>query len=52
MKKKSRPGVRALARELHRSPSHICRVLHAERKPSDALARRLARLGIKFKEGK
>ena len=40
------PGVRALARSLHRSPSHICRVLKGQRKPSDRLARGLARMGI------
>ena len=51
-------GVRALARILHRSPSHICRVLKGERKPSAEIRRKLARRGVKFervltkKEGK
>ena len=49
MKKKSTPGVRALARELHRSPSHICRVLRGERQ-SMRLAKLLKKRGIKFKE--
>ena len=39
-------GVRALARSLHRSPSHICRVLKGERKPSAELRRKLRRRGI------
>lgn len=45
MKKKSKPGVRALARELHRSPSHICRVLRGERQ-SKRLAAKLRERGI------
>lgn len=50
-------GVRALARILHRSPSHICRVLKGERKPSAEIRRKLARRGVKLervykKEGK
>lgn len=44
MKKKS---LRALARELRRSPSHICRVLQGERKPSAELARKMRRMGLK-----
>ena len=40
-------GVRALARKLRRSPSHICRVLQGERKPSAELARKMRRLGLK-----
>lgn len=44
MKKKS---LRALARELRRSPSHICRVLRGERKPSAELARKMRRMGLK-----
>ena len=51
MKKKSKPGVRALARELHRSPSHICRVLNGERQ-SMRLAKLLKKRGIKVEEGK
>ncbi|MCR5838677.1 MAG: helix-turn-helix domain-containing protein [Kiritimatiellae bacterium] len=47
MKTKNRKlGVRALARELGRSPSHICRVLHGERRPSPALRRSLSKRGI------
>lgn len=42
---------RALARELHRSPSHICRVLRGERQ-SMRLAKLLKKRGIKVKEGK
>ena len=53
MKKKS---LRALARELRRSPSHLCRVLQGERKPSAELARKMRRIGLKpgelKKEGK
>ncbi len=44
--KNSRKGVRALARELGRSPSHICRVLHGERRPSPELRRALAKRGV------
>ena len=40
---------RALARELHRSPSHICRVLRGERQ-SMRLAKLLKKRGIKVKE--
>jgi len=48
-KKKS---LRALARELHRSPSHICRVISGERS-SRRLAIELKRRGYKIaKEGK
>ena len=47
MKKKSKPGVRALARELHRSPSHICRVMSGERS-SRRLAIELKRRGYKI----
>ena len=49
------PGVRALARSLHRSPSHICRVLKGERKPSAELERKMRKLGLKpgeVKEGR
>ena len=46
------PGVRALARILHRSPSHICRVLSGERKPSAELRRKLRRRGVKFEEAR
>ena len=49
MTKKSTPGVRALARELHRSPSHICRVLRGERQ-SMRLAKLLKKRGIKIEE--
>lgn len=42
---------RALARELHRSPSHICRVMRGERQ-SMRLAKLLKKRGIKVKEGK
>ena len=45
-KKKS---LRALARELHRSPSHICRVMSGERQ-SMRLAKLLKKRGIKVKE--
>ena len=45
-------GVRALARSLHRSPSHICRVLKGERKPSAELRRKLARRGFKPEEAR
>lgn len=41
------PGVRELARRLGRSPSHICRVLRGERKPSAELMRRLRAMGGK-----
>ena len=51
MTKKSKTGVRALARELHRSPSHICRVLRGERQ-SMRLTKLLKKRGIKVKEGK
>ncbi len=34
------------ARILHRSPSHICRVLKGERKPSAEIRRKLRRRGI------
>lgn len=40
---------RALARELHRSPSHICRVLRGERQ-SLRLTKLLKKRGIKVKE--
>ena len=43
---------RPLARKLHRSPSHIFRVLQGERKPSAELAAKMKKLGLKFKEGK
>lgn len=43
---KGKWGVRELARILHRSPSHICRVLSGERKPSAEIRRKLARRGI------
>ena len=43
---KGKWGVRELARILHRSPSHICRVLSGERKPSAELRRKLRRRGI------
>lgn len=46
-----RMSYRALARELHRSPSHICRVLRGER-VSARLSRLLAKRGIKTEEGK
>ena len=36
-----------MARKLRRSPSHICRVLQGERKPSAELARKMRRLGLK-----
>lgn len=49
MKKKSTPGVRALARELHRSPSHICRVLRGERQ-SLRLTKLLKKRGIKVED--
>ena len=42
---------RALARELGRSPSHICRVMRGERQ-SMRLAKLLKKRGIKVKEGK
>lgn len=51
MKKKSTPGVRALARELHRSPSHICRVINGERQ-SRRLTAELKKRGIKCKGAK
>lgn len=38
-------GIRALARELGRSPSHICRVMHGERK-SARLECRMRELGF------
>lgn len=44
---KEKWGVRELARILHRSPSHICRVLKGERKPSAEISRKLARRGVK-----
>lgn len=44
---KEKWGVRELARILHRSPSHICRVLKGERKPSAEIRRKLARHGVK-----
>ena len=40
-------GIRALARELGRSPSHICRVMHGERK-SARLECRMRELGLTF----
>ena len=40
-------GLRALARELRRSPSHLRKVLQGERKPSAELARKMRRLGLK-----
>ena len=43
---KEKWGVRELARILHRSPSHICRVLSGERKPSAEIRRKLARRGV------
>ena len=43
---KEKWGVRELARILHRSPSHICRVLSGERKPSAEIRRKLRRRGI------
>ena len=39
-------SLRALARAIHRSPSHICRVLHGERKPSAELARKMRRMNL------
>ena len=45
-------GVRALARRLHRSPSHICRVIQGERKPSAQLAAKLRKLGLKVEEAR
>ena len=53
--KPERLSMRALARALHRSPSHICRVLKGERKPSAELERKMRKLGLKpgeLKEGK
>lgn len=44
---KEKWGVRELARILHRSPSHICRVLKGERKPSAEIRRKLAHRGVK-----
>ena len=43
------PGVRALARELGRSPSHVCRVLRGERQ-SKRLMARIRAAGIKVEE--
>ena len=52
MGKKTRKSMRELARELGRSPSHICRVMRGERQ-SRRLSALLAKRGIKcVKEGK
>ena len=40
-----RPSMRELARALHRSPSHICRVVKGER-VSVSLSRQLNALGV------
>ena len=42
-------SMRALARALHRSPSHICRVMRGKR-VSARLSRLLAKRGIKTEE--
>ena len=44
-------SMRALARALHRSPSHICRVMRGKRQ-SMRLAKLLKKRGIKVKVGK
>ena len=43
--KPERLSMRALARALHRSPSHICRVMRGER-VSVSLARELSAMGV------
>ena len=52
-------GVAATARRLGIHPSQLSYILHGQRKPSEVLRRRLARLGItttvdgkEFEEGK
>ena len=56
MKKKARPlmtvttrrcfGIAATARAIGCHPIHLTYIMHGQRKPSERLARRLARLGI------
>ena len=47
MGKKMRKSIRALARELGRSPSHVCRVMRGERQ-SARLVAQLKRRGVRI----